>query len=347
MAVDSLTKETPDAVLSANKTTYSEQQQQQHAHNSDVFLLTGHLDSFKRGTRPGTILKKATGNEQQCLEQLMIDQLAPYVPKLHGTIELRSNASQYSETVKYLELQNLLDDFENPSVMDIKMGCRTYLEDELDFSHAKLRPDMYDKMTQVDPNEPTANEHKLKAITKARYMIWRETISSTADLGFRLEGMRLSDGTVDKEFKTIKKNEHICKAIMRYAHSQKIRIKYLNKLYDLRRALMHSKFFATHEMIGSSLFFVHDDNNVGVWLIDFAKTQRLAADVSITHRVKWELGNHEDGYLIGINNMIKIFESIVSRATNADKRSFPYACLQNRPLLSADSMLQKSPKTII
>lgn len=43
-------------------------------------------------------------------------------------------------------------------------------------------------------------------------MVWRETISSTATLGFRIEGIRKSDGKSSKDFKTTKTKEQIMEA---------------------------------------------------------------------------------------------------------------------------------------
>lgn len=89
----------------------------------------------------------------------------------------------------YLQLQDLLSDYVQPCVMDCKVGVRTYLEEELSKAKEKpkLRKDMYDKMIQIDAQAPNAEEHAAKAVTKPRYMVWRETISSTATLGFRIE----------------------------------------------------------------------------------------------------------------------------------------------------------------
>lgn len=87
-------------------------------------------------------------------------------------------------------------------------------------------------------------------------------------------------------------------------------MKYIHRLKAIRATLECSDFFSTHEVIGSSLLFVHDKRQASIWLIDFAKTVILPNDTTIDHHSKWSVGNHEDGYLIGINNLIEIFEEL-------------------------------------
>lgn len=83
--------------------------------------------------------------------------------------------------------------------------------------------------------------------------------------------------------------------------------------------MQRSDFFQTHEVIGSSLLFVHDRNQASIWLIDFAKTVSLPGKTNITHANEWIVGNHEDGYLIGINNLINIFEELMASESSADE----------------------------
>jgi len=266
--------------------------------------LAGHQGNFKAGPEQGTILKKLCPKEELCFQVLMKDVLRPYVPEYKGHVTCEDGDSMY------LQLQDLLGDFTSPCVMDCKIGVRTYLEEELAKAKEKpkLRKDMYEKMVQIDTNAPTEEEHRLKGVTKPRYMVWRETISSTATLGFRIEGIKKSDGKSSKDFKTTKTREQIMQAFQDFTNGFPHAVpKYIQRLKAIKATLEVSDFFTTHEVIGSSLLFVHDKTNANVWLIDFAKTLVLPNGMSITHSSKWVVGNHEDGYLIGLNNLISIF----------------------------------------
>lgn len=267
--------------------------------------LAGHQGNFKAGHH-GTILKKFNGTELTCLENIMNDVLRPFVPEYKGKVVLEEDET-------YLELEDLLANFETPCVMDIKIGVRTYSEEELAKAkeNPKLRKDMYEKMIQIDDKEPTEEEHKLKAVTKPRYMVWRETISSTATLGFRVEGIKKADGTTSKDFKRTKTKEQVMAAILDFTDGFPFALrKYYMRLQAIYDALEKSSFFLNHEFIGSSLLFVHDMQNANIWLIDFAKTVPVPPRLKISHKDAWQVGNHEDGYLIGITNLLNICKSL-------------------------------------
>ncbi|XP_013889550.1 inositol-trisphosphate 3-kinase B [Austrofundulus limnaeus] len=272
--------------------------------------LAGHAGSFKAGAN-GRILKKHCECEQRCLSLLMNDVLRPYVPGYHGDIE--------KDGQKYNQMEDLLAEFDSPCVMDCKMGVRTYLEEELTKARKKPspRPDMYQKMVEVDPGAPTTEENDKKAVTKPRYMQWRETISSTATLGFRIEGVKKEDGTVNRDFKKTKTREQVVTAFKDFVKGNKdILNQYLTRLKEIRVTLETSSFFKSHEVIGSSLLFVHDGKGrAKVWMIDFGKTTPLPDGEELTHRASWKEGNREDGYLFGLDSLVDIISSMVNSDT--------------------------------
>nr|DBA20826.1 TPA: hypothetical protein GDO54_017569 [Pyxicephalus adspersus] len=205
--------------------------------------LAGHAGNFKAGEY-GKILKKFCQCEQQCLEWLNRDTLRPFVPGYYGVVE--------KEGETYNQMEDLLSEFDSPSIMDCKMGVRTYLEDELVKAREKpkLRKDMYEKMIAVDPSAPTEEEHRQRAVLKPRYMQWRETLSSTATMGFRIEGIKRADGTCDTNFKKTKHREQVMRALEDFVDGNtNILRNYLTGLKELRAELERSEFFKQHEVI--------------------------------------------------------------------------------------------------
>ena len=114
-----------------------------------------------------------------------------------------------------MEMEDLLATFHDPCIMDCKIGVRTYLEEELDKAERDPKPravrkltlqsllminillvkDLYKKMIAIDQSAPTEQENIDGQILKPRYMIWRESLSSTATLGFRIEAIKVQTST--------------------------------------------------------------------------------------------------------------------------------------------------------
>ncbi|EFB16318.1 hypothetical protein PANDA_012944, partial [Ailuropoda melanoleuca] len=267
--------------------------------------LSGHAGNFQAG-EDGRILKRFCQCEQRSLEQLMSDPLQPFVPTYYGMVQRDGQA--------FNQMEDLLADFEGPSIMDCKMGSRTYLEEELVKARERPRPrkDMYEKMVAVDPRAPTPEEHAQGAVTKPRYMQWRETVSSTSTLGFRIEGIKKANGTCNTNFKKTQELEQVTKVLEDFVDGNRgILRKYVARLEELREALENSPFFKTHEVVGSSLLFVHDHTGLArVWMIDFGKTVALPDHQTLSHRLPWAEGNREDGYLWGLDNLIHLLQGL-------------------------------------
>merc|ERR1712088_486245 len=119
--------------------------------------------NFKAGKSQGTVLKKLCAQEEHCYKQFNLaneDPIKDYVPAYQGIITLEDDE-------KFIQLQDCLSSFNLPSIMDRKIGVRTYLEEELAKAKEKqkLRKDMYEKMIAVDPDAPSAKEHEWKGVT--------------------------------------------------------------------------------------------------------------------------------------------------------------------------------------
>ncbi|KAF4098621.1 inositol-trisphosphate 3-kinase C [Onychostoma macrolepis] len=268
--------------------------------------VVGHAGNFQTGS-DGRLLKKYCECEQQCFLQLMSDSLRPFVPGYYGVTQ--------RDEQDYNLMDDLLADFDSPCIMDCKMGSRTYLEEELRKARESPQPrkDMYEKMIAVDPDAPTEEERSQQAVLKTRYMQWRETLSSTATLGFRIEGIKKSDGTCNTNFKRTKYKEEVIQALEDFVdNNMQILRSYQQRLKELRAVLEKSNFFKAHEVVGSSLLFVHDlTGKAGIWMIDFGKTVPMQPLLTLDHRSPWVEGNREDGYLWGLDNFIDILTNML------------------------------------
>ncbi|XP_061599781.1 inositol-trisphosphate 3-kinase A [Cololabis saira] len=272
--------------------------------------LAGHKGNFKAADE-GTILKKFSENEVQCFEKLSDDSLFTFIPGYHGVVEKDGEA--------FLHMTDLLTSFDLPNVMDCKMGVRTYLEEELVRARTRPKPreDLYKKMLEVDGNGPTPQEHCLRGVTKPRYMQWRETLSSTNTLGFRVEGIKKHDGTCRTDFKKTRSKQDVIQVFKDFVRGDvNIIESYLSRLAEIRQALNTSDFFKQHEVIGSSLLFIHDHTGKAqVWIIDFGKTTALPEGQTLQHDVPWQEGNREDGYLLGLQSLVDTLEAVRDEET--------------------------------
>uniref|UniRef100_A0A0K0DAD9 Kinase n=1 Tax=Angiostrongylus cantonensis TaxID=6313 RepID=A0A0K0DAD9_ANGCA len=184
--------------------------------------------------------------------------------------------------------------------------CKTFLESEV--SNTKRRKDLYEKMTAIDPEEPTPEERACGEITKLRYMQFRERESSSASMGFRIEAAKVADGCLQKNFKKVRTVDDVTRTLIDFfgEDRERVRSKLLARLKAMRCAIEKSRFFATHEVVGSSLLIVHDNEKVNCWMIDFAKSSPVDPPKALNHRTPWVPGNSEDGYLTGIDNLVKV-----------------------------------------
>lgn len=270
--------------------------------------LSGHPKSIAPADN-GVVRKRITTDSEIIAYRGMSKDIhaAKLIPKFLGVSEINNDT--------YIELEDLLHGFKDPNVMDIKMGCRTFSESEV--KTRIMRPDLYKKMIAIDPTAPTEEEHKLKAVTKFRYMMFREQLSSSHCKGFRIEALKTKGYSPVTDLKTVKTDAEIQAVISHFIHKKRHVAKELVKcLRHMRHLLEKSEFFKKHEVVGSSVFIVYDDDHIGAWLIDFAKCQPVPEGKQLDHRKMWVPGNYEEGLLHGMDELISTFEAIYT--TNSD-----------------------------
>mmetsp|Transcript_38081 Transcript_38081/g.94663 ORF Transcript_38081/g.94663 Transcript_38081/m.94663 type:complete len:618 (+) Transcript_38081:360-2213(+) len=276
------------------------------AMNSFIIQAAGHEQTFQRVSE-ALIVKDGTTDERTTYESIFGTPLEPFAPRCFRAVE-----DPNTEGGHHLYLEDLTAPYIAPCVMDIKIGTRTFLESEVD--NPKKRMDLLEKMMKVDASAPTAQERE-EGITKLRYMQFREMMSSSSNMGWRIEGIRLPSQT-HEDCKTLKEYSDLKKALLWFVQSRVPEARRIHsRLVELREELEKSDWFFSHEVISSSLLFIYDAAHNGtaqasVWMIDFAKTMKVPDGGKLTHRKPWVNGNHEDGFLFGLDSLIQIWGDI-------------------------------------
>lgn len=275
--------------------------------SSEWFQLAGHPGSLAPAG-PGTVWKRrAAGDHAAHAPERDAYEALTACPHMRGAIPRYYRELEY-DGERFIELQDLLHGFRNPHVMDIKMGTRTFLENEVSNAHA--RKDLYEKMVGLDPTAPTEAEHVARAVTKLRYMQFREHSSSSAQQGFRIEAVKLPGQPPLTDLQKVREPQQLAATMARFlGEDMRARRDIVARLREIRDRFERSDFFTTHEIVGSSIFIIYDDERVGAWLIDFAKTRRVPEGTRVNHRAPWEQGNHEEGFLYGLDRLIHSIET--------------------------------------
>lgn len=289
-----------------------------------------------RSGQSRTLLKTYDATEYEVYRRLADDYrddpVQRFTPQL---LDVTNICDQSGVNQKCIRMSNLLFGFLEPKVMDIKLGVRTFLESEC--NKLDLRVDLYQKMKELYPSQVTEAEHVAGAVTKHRFMSVRDATSTIGTLGFRVDGVAgyRREGNLENDKLTdFRTREDALGAFLLFvsvaangdletpfpaATPHVIATQLYKQLRSIQAAMQESTFVHRHEFIGSSLLLIADHRaHTGVNWIDFAKTCPVANDRQITHLRPWSQGNHEDGILLGINELVEIWGEMVQTVGEHD-----------------------------
>jgi len=289
---------------------------------SDLLQAAGHVGSFyqDKSLPSNWVYKPYDKVEARNYETLWKDgeALQRCVAQWDGTVQVSVGSAENGESEQFMKMENLLDKFQDPCIMDCKMGCRTFQEKEGESK--KPRADLYTKLCEQMPEVITEEEHKSGTITKFKWTTSRDAAMTSKLLAFRVDGIvsKQGDRIPKKDLTKISTREEVLNVLPRLLplHSptetdeettcKRVMLveQLLDQLEGVRESMEASSFFRSYEFVGASLLFVVDHKQAKVALIDFAKTEPLPEGCVISHRGEWQMGNHEDSLLRGVDNLI-------------------------------------------
>mmetsp|Transcript_45556 Transcript_45556/g.105632 ORF Transcript_45556/g.105632 Transcript_45556/m.105632 type:complete len:389 (+) Transcript_45556:16-1182(+) len=300
------------------------------------YQAAGHSDNLleSKGTGPlagTTILKRKEEKEYANYKEVFDskDALVEVLPKFYGCIQGAVLGDEDgSKGDAFIVLQNILMEFREPFVMDCKVGTRSF--EEAEAANAKPRKDLYQRLLKIGPEHLSEEEMKSESITKHKWMSTRDEMSSLQSLGFRIDGIVGPGGlkvpadyfaTISDRLGVLSELKGFFRRLREAAGERgnialeaRLLVELASRLRALRATCERSHFFATHEFVGASVLIVAEATppRVSAHIIDLAKTSSLPDGLSIDHRKPWMMGNHEDGFLFGLDNCIACLEEMLA-----------------------------------
>lgn len=309
-----------------------------------MIQAAGHAGVLKQDEKStGFILKPLDEAEAANYESLWSndsDPLQEFVPRWGGKTDVAVGSADSGDSRPFMRIGNLLEGFKKPCVMDCKMGVRTFQEKEAKVT--KLRPDLYQRLNELTPELLSKEDHEAGAITKFQWTVSRDAVSTSKLLGFRIDGIVSEQGPriPKKELDEFCTQQEVIMTLPRVLPHRCSRAPVVTEDIDasvtnqrmalvrqivaqlerVRDAMENSVFFKTHEFVGASFLFVVGAELAKVFLIDLAKTTPLPEGVLVDRRSDWEMGNHEDGLLKGVDNLVDCWTSVLILLENSKRR---------------------------
>lgn len=298
-------------------------------HSGKMFSAASTIDRQQSADPDDIILKHTDQHEVKAYFALRNDPIGNFAPEFSGVTTIPDCDGPV------VMIENVLKHFQRPCIMDCKLGTRTFLQEEC--QNMTPREDLYKKLLKLGDDVPTAAERQRGAVTKVRYMTAREAKSTSASLGFRLEGLvqpheNEEDNGSGKKYELPKDTAKMLgtrsavisalRPFLRHAipdgdRRANVCRTILKRLKDISAASLTSPFVSRHELVGTSLLFCFDrEGTSGVWLIDFAKCRPLPKDVVTTHLAEWQASNHEDGWLKGMISLQGVWEELLQTSVD-------------------------------
>jgi len=222
-----------------------------------------------------------------------------------------------------IRMQDLVSGMIRPCAMALVMGTRTITPDEFTAQASEPRQDLLGAMEAIDKEAPTP-EDRDAGISQRRYLSFLDERSSTATLGFRIDAFKtMVDGALctlplpeGLTLARLREERDVVRAVSVFVqHDKDIAAAFLLKLESLMAALERSAFFFKHSLVRTTMLLVYDDAakaKMELKMMNFGSSHALPNGERLDHTAPWDgtAGCHEDGYLIGVQSLVRVMETI-------------------------------------